>query len=147
MAGRKSLTHDGERLWLHGGNGRELVSLALSDDVVAGMPFAYALPAGAGPQSSRYTLEAALTLLQDTSPATPTAVARPSRSAVVHMRTLLALDGAAAGASQREIAVVLFGEEDVERRWSPDGELRAQVRYLLQRGRACVGGDYRRLLA
>src|SRR3546814_7271716 len=63
------------------------------------------------------------------------------------MRALQALDGALAGASQRRIATVLFGEEDVAARWSPDGELRAQVRYLIQRGRAMMEGEYRSLLA
>src|SRR3546814_20497198 len=74
-------------------------------------------------------------------------LARPTRGAVTHLRALQALDGALAGASHREIATVLFGEAAVAARWSPDRELRAQVRYLVQRGRALMNDEYRRLLA
>jgi len=64
----------------------------------------------------------------------------------MHMRALQALDGAQAGASQREIASVLFGEEVVAARWGTDSELRAQVRHLIRRARAYMRGDYRRLV-
>jgi hypothetical protein len=40
----------------------------------------------------------------------------------------------------------VFGTVAVEREWSPDGELRAQVRYYLRRGRALSNGGYRALL-
>ena len=146
IPGRKTLIHDGERLWLYGHVGRELVTLTLAADVANGAPFAYAVPAGVDPARYRFTLETALSLLQGSDAHTPTALARPPRSALTHMRALQALDGVAAGASQREIAAVLFGEDEVAARWSPDGELRAQVRYLIQRGRALVEGDYRTLL-
>ena len=68
-----------------------------------------------------------------------------TRSAFLHRAMLQALDGAAGGASQREIAVAIFGNREVLERWSPDGELRARVRYFLRRGRALVQGEYRRL--
>lgn len=146
IPGRKALIHDGERLWLYGRAGRELVTMTLTAGVSDGEPFAYALPAGVAPGRYRFTLETALSLLQGRGARTPTALTRPPRSAVTHMRALQALDGVVAGASQREVAAALFGEDDVAARWTPDGELRAQVRYLIQRGRALIGGDYRRLL-
>jgi hypothetical protein len=62
------------------------------------------------------------------------------------MRALQALDGVLAGASQREIAVVLFGSEVVTEKWHSDGELRARVRYLIRRASALMNGGYRRLL-
>src|SRR3546814_1415074 len=64
IPGRKSLLHDGERLWLHGERNRELVALSLSPDVQDGAPYAYAVPAGVDPARYRFTLEAALALVQ-----------------------------------------------------------------------------------
>lgn len=144
IPGRKSLVLGEDGLWLHGGSGQRL--LALSPDIAVGEPFGYALPAGIDDKQGHVALERAMTLLQRSPPATPAALARPPRSALVHMRALQALDGTRAGASQREIAIELFGDEDVAARWSPDGELRAQVRYLIQRGTVLMEGEYRNLL-
>ena len=60
---------------------------------------------------------------------------------------LAALDLRCAGASDREIAVALFGRERVEADWSDPGEhLRDRVRRAVRRGRALMNGGYRRLL-
>lgn len=67
------------------------------------------------------------------------------RSVLVHRAMLQAIDGAAAGASQREIAVAIFGSREVLKRWTPDGDLRAKVRYFLRRGHTLVERDYRKL--
>ncbi len=147
IAGRKSLVDDGQRQWLYGECGRELVALTLSPDLQDGAPFAYAIPAGVEPARYRFTLEAALTLLQRARASTPAALARPSRTAMTHMRALQAIDGVHAGASQRRIATVLFGEAEITARWHPDSELRAQLRYLVRRGRGLMEGRYRALLA
>ena len=63
----------------------------------------------------------------------------------MHVAMLQALDAAAQGASQREIAIALWGKRQVLEGWSSDGELRARLRYLLRRGRALVQGEYRTL--
>lgn len=68
-----------------------------------------------------------------------------TRSAVVHRAILQALDGAAAGASHRDIAAAIFGRREVLDRWSSDGELRARIRYFLRRGRLLVETDYQKL--
>jgi hypothetical protein len=65
---------------------------------------------------------------------------------LLHTRALQALDGVLAGASQREIAVALFGANVVAGKWYADGELRARVRYLIRRANAFMNGGYRRLL-
>ena len=70
----------------------------------------------------------------------------PNRAGRFHASVLQALDGAAAGASHREIAMAIHGDKWVSRRWTPDGELRAGIRYLLKRGARLVAGDYRRLI-
>lgn len=60
---------------------------------------------------------------------------------------LQALDGWLAGASQRDIAVALFGEARVEADWrDPRDHLRDQVRRAVRRGRDLMEGGYRRLL-
>ncbi|GKS77402.1 DUF2285 domain-containing protein [Acidovorax sp. SUPP950] len=69
--------------------------------------------------------------------------ARPAtRSALLHLRALQALDAMRAGASHRDVAQVLFGLREVVLRWREDGELRAQVRHLLRRAEAYVNGGY-----
>jgi hypothetical protein len=65
---------------------------------------------------------------------------------LLHMRALQALDGALSGASQREIAVVLFGADVVAQKWHADSELRARIRYLIRRASALMNGGYCRLL-
>lgn len=55
----------------------------------------------------------------------------------------VALAGWRTGKSQRQIAVDLFGAARVDAEWSPDSQIRAKVRRLLQRARAasCGGSD------
>jgi len=148
IPGRKSLVHDGRRLLLTSEIGDRLLRLAVAAGLGDGEPFAYAIRAGDRQRESWRRTEALIATaaedlplpLDDDGPALPT------RSALVHMRTLQTLDGLAAGASQREIAAVLFGAERVAARWQPDSELRAQLRYFVKRGRAYVAGEYRALL-
>jgi hypothetical protein len=60
---------------------------------------------------------------------------------------LQAYDGLAAGASQREIAVVLFGETRVREEWKGRSDfLRLRVQRLINVGRDMVDGGYKRLL-
>lgn len=60
---------------------------------------------------------------------------------------LRALDGRRAGATYRDIAVVLFGAQRVERDWNDDGDhLKNHVRRLVKRGEGLVDGGYKRLL-
>jgi hypothetical protein len=60
---------------------------------------------------------------------------------------LRSLDGALAGASQREIAAMLVGEERAEADWIHPGQhLRDRVRRAVRRGRTLMGGGYRELL-
>jgi hypothetical protein len=70
----------------------------------------------------------------------------PGRATRFHASVIQSLDGAAAGASHREIAVALRGAQWVSSRWTPDGELRASIRYFLKRGALLVSGGYRQLI-
>src|SRR3989344_5218544 len=70
---------------------------------------------------------------------------RPSSSSLLELHTLQALDGTLAGASLRTVADVLFGPDAVAEGWHADGDLRARVRRLVQRGKKLMRGGYRRL--
>ena len=48
----------------------------------------------------------------------------------------VALAGWRSGKSQRETAVDLFGAARVDAEWSPDSQMRAKVRRLMDRARA-----------
>lgn len=65
-------------------------------------------------------------------------------------RAILALrawDAHSAGASQREIAAMLFGGSRAAADWQgPSDYLHSQVKRLLRKGRAMVRGDWRRFL-
>ncbi len=63
-----------------------------------------------------------------------------------HCSVLQAIDGAAAGGTHRQIAVAIYGQRRVSSSWTPDGDLRARIRYFLKRGTALVNGDYRALI-
>ncbi|MGY2736609.1 DUF2285 domain-containing protein [Sphingomonas sp. UYP23] len=57
-------------------------------------------------------------------------------------------DGLAAGASHREIARVVFGQERVDRQWDGSSDaLRSQVRRLVVDARAMAAGGYRQMLS
>ena len=68
-----------------------------------------------------------------------TSQARKLRDAII------ALDGRAAGASHREVAIVIYGRAKVESEWGPAG-LRDLVRRDLDRGLKLAMGGYRDLL-
>lgn len=69
-----------------------------------------------------------------------------SRSALIHCSILQAIDGVTAGASQRDIAIAIYGRTEVLERWSSDGELRARIRYFVRRGGALVQSEYQKLV-
>lgn len=142
IRGSKAITHDGSQLLLTARAGKT-ARAALNPDVTVDEPYAVVVPVN-DPHRCRHLCQEAALYAGRAVHEVP--LARPSRSALVHMRSLQALDAAEKGAAHREIAAAVFGTVAVEREWSPDGELRAQVRYYLRRGRALSNGGYRALL-
>ena len=70
--------------------------------------------------------------------------AKPQRLGLI----LRILDGRLAGASYREIAIVLFGRDRVERDWDQsDNHLKNCIRRAAQRGKTLMEGGYRNLLS
>ena len=142
IPGRKSLVHDGKRLLLRTTLGRRVVRLALDLNLTEGRAFAYAVPAGRRLATKRKAvalIDAALT-----GEAEALSGESVTRTDLVHMRAIQALDAQAYGASERDLALLLFPGRDTES--FNDSALRAQVRYLLRHGRAFRDGRYRELL-
>ena len=139
IPGPKTLVHDGRRLLMRTTIGRRVVSLAVALTLDDGAPFAYAVPAG--PRNRRgmkaaADLDAALADAPHDSRATTV-----PRTAIVHMRSLQALDAERDRASERQIAELVFGAFDERESWN-DSAVRASVRYLLDHGRALRDGGY-----
>jgi hypothetical protein len=147
VAGHKSLQHDGTRLLLTSETLHKRTRVHLCDDLHHAMPFGYLVPALSRDAMSRLLDRVAASLSQHVLASSGSAQARPSHNAVVHMRALQAYDGICAGASHRQVAAVLFGEDLVARKWEPDSELRAHVRYLIRRARFLVNLGYTTLLS
>ena len=143
LPGRKSLVHDGRRILVRSTLGRRVLRLAVSLSLGDGMPFAYAVPAGARSQAGLK----AVADLDGALAETPVKARRPAltRTDLVHMRALQALDAERSGASERAIAELVFAPFDEPESWN-DSATRAQVRYLLDHGRTYRDGGYRDLL-
>lgn len=144
LPGRKRLTHDGSRLLITGRAGGRKLRMALEDNVHEGAPFAYLVSASNSTPTRWRAIEQQRELIALKS--CGASLASPDRIALMHMRSIQALDGRHAGASQRAIAEVLFGVDAVTERWVQDGELRAQVRHLLRRGEEHLQQQYLQLL-
>jgi hypothetical protein len=143
MPGHKSLTHDGDRLVLACYLARRILRVAIAPSLGDGMNYAYVVHAGDRLTQRWRAIEASLPLI-DTGGNEVVGVAadRPGRTAILHCRMLQALDGTLAGASQREVAEVLFGCAAVAHQWYDDGDLRAQVRRVIRRGKVLMRGGY-----
>jgi hypothetical protein len=142
LTGRKSLQHDGERLVLDRESGDGCVRVHLGEALCDGGPSRYVVPAGRTIECYRRMLDPVIRWMAGRSDPVGRSISRPPLGAVVHMRALLAHDAIGAGASQREVAAALFGDDIVAERWHPDSELRAHVRYLLDRARHLVDLGY-----
>ena len=147
IPGRKQLMHDGKRLVLTTQLVDRMLRMAISPALEDGMAYAYAVRAGCQLRERWRVIEAELAALDPaTVERTALATGRSGRTSILHMRTLQALDGTLAGASQRGVAEVLYGITAVAERWYEDGDLRAQVRRLIRRGQTLMDGGYQRLL-
>jgi hypothetical protein len=146
IPGRKQLVHDGRRLVLLARLPGCCLRLALAPTLDDGMAYVHAFRAvpSLGPRyrASEGELDK---LTAARSGAAATAERRPSHTMLLELHTLQALDGTLAGASLRTVADVLYGPDAVAVGWHTDGDLRARVRRLVQRGKKLMCGGYRRL--
>ena len=81
-------------------------------------------------------------------PTTPIPVAPLPPATHERLRqALLALDGSLAGATYRQIAIRIFGEDSVRKYWNAATRfLKDRTRRLVAKGRALMNGGYRDLL-
>ncbi len=143
IPGRKSLSHDGTDLRLRVRAGGELVGLVLSEALCDGDRFACVVPVGTERRPARARLDLALGLLgKKPSARTRPTLPRPTRTALFYAHALQALDGHLAGATHREIAVALFGEERVAREWNADSHLRGKIRHMVDRSCNLMKKDF-----
>jgi hypothetical protein len=141
MPGRKRLALRATGLVVAADVATRRLQMALADDLTDGAVYACSVPFGPELRSQIAHFHVQAQALAGHAP--PAAPARAvTRSALLHLRALQALDAAQAGASHRDIAQILFGLSVVVLRWHADGELRAQVRHLLRRARAYRDGGY-----
>jgi hypothetical protein len=147
LPGCKSILHDGRQVRVGCSDCSGTWRLSLSSDLADGDPFSFVVNPEPDLRVRWSAISGFTHILKADSPAGNRArVSYPSRLAIVHLRTIQALDGFLVGATQREIGAALFGADAVTQRWLADGELRAQVRHLIRRGRALMTGGYRALL-
>lgn len=140
IPGCKCVLHTGLDLVFCAGDGTNRVCACLALNLEAGAACHVTVPVG-----SRRTEGVALCLrLAGDSPECCRARA-VTRVDLMHMRCLQAFDTLQDGGTQRDVAVVLFGVDAVAAHWHADSELRAQVRHIIARARALVGGGYLRL--
>jgi len=147
LVGRKRLVEEGSGLRLVIKSPPKGVQVRLGGHLAEGDRFAFQILAAGDDPEAWAALVAFRALIPASGSARDSSRERPVRADLLHARALQVLDGLAAGASQRELAVALFGGASVARGWQPDGALRAQVRYLIRRARALMAGDYCSLMA
>lgn len=146
LTGRASLFQDGGGIRLVVYSPAGPVQLQLGGRLRERDRFAYQIAATAADHAAWTALTTFRALMPVSGGSGSPLPERPGRADLFHVRALQGLDGLAAGASQRELAIALFGSEAVARGWQPDGALRAQLRYLVRRARTLVDGEYRSLL-
>jgi len=146
IAGQKRLFHDGVGLHLTNQLNHQTVRLSMTPMIRDGGAVAVIVPVSYVRESWPAISRLSALLMSQRRPLKHARTRRPSRQAIVHMRSLQALDGEAAGASHRDIAGAIFGQTDVWQRWAANSELRAQIRYFLRRGHSLVDGGYLGLL-
>jgi hypothetical protein len=139
--------HDGRLIRIRVESGCHPIELTILPTLGDGVPFSFRVAPGAFQRVNWLAARRVNEILTGSVSAEANSRAfRPSRAAIMHLRMIQTLDGRRAGASHRDIAAAIFGDRAVARRWSADGELRAQLRYLVRRSNELSSGGYRRLV-
>lgn len=139
IRGRKRLLHAGTDLILSVQNEPHGLHACISPALADGAACRVSIPLDGKPAACRTQMRLLLGELP-----------RPcfrhvSRTAVLHMRGLQALDALRGDCGQRGVAEALFGADTVAERWHADSDLRAQVRHILARAQSWVAGGYLQL--
>jgi len=142
----RAMLHDGHSIHIRVESECHPIELTIPSELADGHPFSFRVAPGAFQRLNWLAARRVNEILTGSRLiAAKGTVFRPSRTAVTHMRMIQTLDGRLAGASHRDIAAVIFGDHAIHRSWSADGELRAQIRYLVRRSAELASGGYRHL--
>lgn len=140
IPGRKRLSHAGSQLNIVAECGPNRLRGSLSADLEDGAPYGLTVPLDAHLRTRLTGYQAQANAVQGQWP--PVYAKKVTRASLLHLHALQALDAWQAGARHRDIAGALFGADAVRKRWTVDGELRAQVRHLLTRAEGLMRGGY-----
>lgn len=140
IPGRKSLSHAGLQLNLTAEHGANRLRASLSTELEDGAAYGLTVPLDAHLRTRLTGYQVQANAIQGQWP--PVAAKKITRSALLHLHALQALDASQDGAHHRDIAGALFGADAVRKRWTADSELRAQVRHLLTRAEGLMRGGY-----
>lgn len=139
IRGRKRLLHAGADLILCAQAGPHGLHACISPALGDGTACRVSLPLDGDAAGCRAQVRQLLGGLP------PPAFRRVSRTDILHMRCLQALDALQDDHGQRGVAEALFGADTVAERWHADSDLRAQVRHILARAHSWVAGGYLQL--
>lgn len=142
---RRAVFQEGVGLRLNLHRAARTLRLRLGPNLSEGERFAYQIPA-AGAGRAAAALSDVHAVWQGMRDDAAVYLDRPGRVDVFHARALQVLDGLAAGATQRKLAIAVFGRTSVAHGWQSDSPLRAQVRYLVRRSIALRDREYRALV-
>lgn len=140
IPGRKRLAHAGTQLNLTAEQGSNRLRASLSTALEDGTAYGLTVPFNAHLRTRLTGYQAQANAIQGHWP--PVAAKKVTRASLLHLHALQALDASQDGAHHREIAGALFGADAVRKRWTADGELRAQVRHILTRAEGLMRGGY-----
>ena len=139
IGGRKRLLHAGTDLILSVQNEPQGLHACISPALADGEACRASFPLDGKPAACRTQMHLLLGDLPEP------CLRHVSRTAVLHMRGLQALDALEGDCGQRDVAEALFGADIVAERWHADSDLRAQVRHILARAQSWVAGGYLQL--
>ena len=140
IPGRKYLSHAGAQLNIKAEHGSNRLRASLSAELLHGTAYGLTVPLDAHLRTRLTGYQAQANAIQGHWP--PVAAKKVTRASLLHLHALQALDASQDGAHHREIARALFGADAVRKRWTADGELRAQVRHILTRAEGLMRGGY-----
>jgi hypothetical protein len=140
IPGRKRVAHAGVQLSLTVEHGPNRLRASLAAELEEGAAYGLCVPLDAQLRTRLSGYQAQANAIQGKWPAVD--ARRITRASLLHLHALQALDASQDGAHHRDIAGALFGADAVHKRWTADGELRAQVRHLLTRAEGFMRGGY-----
>jgi hypothetical protein len=140
IPGRKRLAHAGAQLSLAVEHGPNRLRASLATELEEGAAYGLSVPLDVHLRTRLSGYQAQAHAIQGQW--SPVATKKITRASLLHLHALQALDAWQAGAHHREIAGALFGADAVRKRWTADGELRAQLRHLLTRAEGLMRGGY-----